>query len=496
LSETTIPQASQTPTSSSADALRRAGRYASYIFWLMFIINFLNYLDRWVFTGLSPIIQQDLKINDFEIGLLSSAFLVVYTIVAMPLGFLADRVARRTIVGAGVAIWSVATALTGLVGSFGALLGVRALLGIGEGSYYPAGTPMLAAYYSPARRAQILSRWSTAALIGAGIGFLFAGFFSSAGAWRYAFFFTGIPGLIFAFLIGTVREKTRHEEDPVAEKLPGEGVSTMDRVRTYLHIPTFRVVLGTHLFGFFALTGVTTFLPIYLTDAYAKVVIKRDQFGHILPEQPGPYPHAGLSAGIVPILAGGLVLAGGILGNLAGGIIADRLSKRNTGARVFTGGLGFLLAAPCVLIAIGSPYALRALPAYTSASEGTQVAIGVAIFAVFALLAAFFLNLYNGPMSAALLDVVPAAERGAAGGTELTLAHLLGDVYAAAAIGGLAELLSRALGGEQIGLAMLVTCPLVLVISGVIGIRGSKYYAKDVAALGTTAGEMLGTRAG
>jgi MFS family permease len=461
----------------------------------MFVINFLNYLDRWIFTGLSPIIQQDLRINDFQIGLLSSAFLLVYTIVALPLGFLADRTARKTIVALGVAVWSLATAFTGIVSSFAALLGVRAILGIGEGSYYPAGTPMLAAYFPPGQRARIISRWSVGALIGAAVGFLLAGFFSSPGAWRYAFFFTGIPGLIFAFLIWRTREKTRHEDDPPAEHLEGEGRSIISRLRTYLRIPTVRVIIALHALGFFALTGVTTYLAIFLNDTYGQVVVKRDQFGAIIGKTPGAFPHAGLTPGTVPILAGGVVLLGGILGNLAGGMWADRLSKRRPGARVLTGGLGFLLAAPCVIIAIGSPLVLRQLSAYVGASEGTRVLVGVAIFTVFALLAAFFLNVYNGPVSAALLDVVPAAERGAAGGTELTLAHLFGDVYAAALIGALAEVLNHNLGGEQIGLAMLLTCPLVLVASGVVGIWGSRFYARDVAALGGSASQMLGATA-
>jgi hypothetical protein len=222
-------------------------------------------------------------------------------------------------------------------------------------------------------------------------------------------------------------------------------------------------------------------------------VVKVDQYANVIGQQPGPFPHAGLSAHLVPILAGGLVIVGGIFGNLGGGIIADRLSARHTGARVLTGGLGFLLAAPCVLAAVGAPYVLRLIPAYSNASEGSQVALGVSVFAVFALLAAFFLNLYNGPMSAALLDIVPPEERGAAGGAELTLAHLLGDVYAAAAVGALSAVLTRVIGGEQIGLALLLTCPLALLISGIIGIRGSRHYARDVATLGTSAAAMLGT---
>ena len=463
-------------------AVARAGRYAAYIFWLMFVINFLNYLDRWIFTGLSPIIQKDLHLSDFQIGLLSSAFLLVYTIVALPLGFLADRIARKTIVAAGVAVWSLATALTGLAGNFPILLTVRTFLGIGEGSYYPAGTPLLAAYYAPSRRATIISRWSVGALIGAAVGFLLASPFSAPGEWRYAFFFTGIPGLIFAFLIWRTREKIRHDEDPPVDHLAGEGGrSFFERLRAYLRIPSVRVIIALHALGFFALTGVTTYLAIYLSDTYGS--------------GGSYYPEVGLSPKLVPILAGAVVLLGGIIGNLVGGVWANRLSRRHVGARILTGGIGFLLAAPCVIIAIGSPMVLRQLDFFTTASVSTQLTIGISVFTVFALLAAFFLNVYNGPVSAALLDVVPAAERGAAGGTELTLAHLFGDVYAAALIGAIAELLRQGLGGEQIGLAMLLTCPLVLVASGIVGIWGSRFYARDVAALGSDASKMLGTAA-
>lgn len=469
------PEPTPTPI---APAARRAARYASYIFWLMFIINFLNYLDRWVFTGLSPIIKADLKLNDFQIGLLATAFLLVYTILALPLGFLADRIARKSIVGLGVAIWSVATLLTGLVGSFSTLLAVRTLLGIGEGSYYPAGTPMLAAYFPPSRRAQVLARWSVGALIGAAVGFLIAAPFSSPGAWRYAFYFTGVPGLLFAFLIWRTREKTRHEEDPPADHVPGEGRTILHRLGAYLSIPTVRVIVALHALGFFALTSVTTFLAIYLAATYE-------------PGSPG-FPHAGISPKLVPILSGAVVLIGGILGNLGGGWWSDRLGRRRAGARVMTGGLGFLLAAPSVLVAIGAPYVLNLLPFYTSASEDTRLTIGVTIFIVGALAGAFFLNVYNGPVSAALLDVVPANERGSVGGTELTLAHLLGDVYAASAVGALAVALHGALGGEQIGLALLISCPVVLVAAGIVGIWGSRFYRGDVEALGATAAAMLG----
>lgn len=481
MSDATVPQPAAPAAGKPSDAARLAARYARYAFWVMFFINFINYFDRFIFNGLNPYIEKSLGLNDFEIGLAVSGFLLVYTVVAIPLGFLADRVARRVVVALGVGVWSIASFATGLVTNLAALLGVRTILGVGEGSYYPAGTPMLAAFYPPRRRPQILARWAVGALAGAAIGFLVAGFFTKGDAWRNAFFFSGIPGLILAVLVWRVPNRTRHEDDPPTEHLEREGATSFSQFRAYLRIPTLRAIIGCQAMGFFASTGAQVFFANYINATYTG-------------SNPA-FAHPGLDTAYVPILAGAIVLVGGIGGTLYGSTFAHWLSKRHSGARVLAGGLGYLLAAPAIIVAIGSQYVLNAIPAYTGASETVRLVISLTIFSIAGVLAAAFLNFFQGPMTTAVLDVVPANERAGAGGTVLALSHLLGDVYATALIGAVATLLGNALGGEQIGLAMLATMPLALVISGVIGIRGSRFYAKDVAALGSNADAMLGTRA-
>jgi MFS transporter, Spinster family, sphingosine-1-phosphate transporter len=455
---------------------RRAARTAAYVFWVMFFINFLNYFDRFIFNGLNDRIRITLGLSDFQIGLAGSAFLLIYTLVALPLGFVADRIARRTVVSIGVAVWSIASFGTGLAGNLAGLLGIRAALGVGEGSYYPSGTPLLAAHYPPTRRPQIFSRWTVGALLGAAVGFLAAGFFAHGDAWRNAFYFTVLPGLLLALLLWRTREKTRHEDDPPADHLANEGRSAMTRIRAYLRIPTIRTIIGVQALGFFASTGAAMFFVNYLD---ANFVTGAPHF-----------PHAGLSAGLAPILAGAVVLLGGIFGTLFGPPFARWLARRHAGARVLAGGLGFLFAAPALVVAVGSSYVLYAIPAFTALSESTRLIVNVGIFAVGGLIGASCLNFYQGPTTAASLDVVPANERAGAGGTVLGLSHLLGDVYATALIGFIADRI-----GGDIGLAMLVTMPFTLIASGIIGIRGSRHYAKDVAALGGSADTMLGVHA-
>ena len=159
-------------------------RYAIYVLALMFGINLLNYADRWLASAVAPLIQAEFTLNDFQIGLLGSAFTLVYAIGAIPFGLWADRGLRKTVIGTGVAIWSAASLLTGFTTSFAQLFITRAILGIGEASYYPASTSLLADFFPRELRARIMSIWSVGAAFGIAIGF--AGGWHLCGALRLA----------------------------------------------------------------------------------------------------------------------------------------------------------------------------------------------------------------------------------------------------------------------------------------------------------------------
>ncbi|HEX8730851.1 MAG TPA: MFS transporter [Ktedonobacterales bacterium] len=468
---------SSVPAPQQGSAIRpRVGVYAWYVFWLMCGLNFFNYADRFIFTAVSDTVQKQFGFTDFQYGVFGSAFLIVYSLVAFPLGYLAERYSRKVVVGAGVAVWSLATLLTGRAVDFTSMLVARSAVGIGEGSYYPSGTPLLAAWFPPQRRASILAWWGSSALFGAGIGFLIGGFFDYPDRWRLVFYISAVPGLILAGLMFFLRNRLKADTDPEPVEM-AQGMHVIAVIKRCWRIPTFRVVLFQHALGFFPLAAISYWLIIYFSHEY------------------GVYSHFGaaaLSRTLGSIIPGALLVVGGIIGGIYGGAWANRLRHKYIGARVRTGGLGFLYAAPFVVVALGAPYVLRAIPAYQAASSSTQVTVGVIIFALMGLGAAFFLNVYNGPTSAALQDVLPPNLRAAGGGLELTLAHLFGDVYATAVVGLLADALASRLGGEQIGLALLITCPIALVAAGVVGIWGSKFYKRDIEALGASAEELIG----
>jgi|SRR5579859_6262273 len=437
---------------SDAKAWASTRSYASYIFWLMFFINMMNYVDRWVFSLLLPLIQTDRAfcrhgshaiycINDFQTGLLSSSFLLIYAVGALPLGLLADRIKRKDVIAAGVALWSAATVMTAFVHSFFGLLVTRAWLGIGEASYTPAGTSLLSSYFPGKRRAQVLSRWAAGALVGFAVGILVGGLVAQlTHEWRLAFFFIGPPGLLLAVLMWKTREPARQAEDeaasagdPHAYKVAGGWRSILEQIRNLLRIRTLVLCIIVQAMGLFVITPSAIFFSPLLRRHY-----------HL---------------SLVGIGGAALLLAlASIGGALGGGYLADWLCKRYVGGRLMAAGIGFLLAAPTFTLALLSPT--------------------IWVFLPFFVLSGAFLNIYSGPLTATMQDAVPPATRASAVALAFMLAHLLGDLAAPSIVGGISYLLDPHTQ-SKLPEAMLITGPAVLVIAGIIGIWGSRYVAHD-----------------
>src|SRR5260370_38825398 len=135
--------------------------YARYVLAVMVGINFLNSLDRYILPVVATRIQPELHLTCSQVGLLGSAFLLVYAFATIPFGIWADRGVRKTVVGIGVTIWSLATLFTGLARSYLQLFLARAVLGIGEASYYPAGPALLGDYFKKEGRGRPMSIWSS-----------------------------------------------------------------------------------------------------------------------------------------------------------------------------------------------------------------------------------------------------------------------------------------------------------------------------------------------
>jgi MFS family permease len=451
-----------TRTKADLGVFTRSSRYPLSVFWVMYTINFLNWMDRSVFVGAANIIGKELGFGLAEIGILATAFTIINTLGAVPLGIWADRSTRKNIVAVSVAIWSLATAATAFANNFLTMLIARAVLGIGEAGYYPAGTALMSDYFSRSTRSRVMSRWNTAPLlgilVGTGAGGVIAGLYF--GSWRLAFLFTGIPGLILTLLAWRLREPRRNEADEEATALapqaPLEEAADAAHViptgifaqfRSLLRIKSLVVLIILQIFAFFTL-GVITFYPIYLQQKDA----------------------LGLSSGVAGLLSGFVVVFGGSVGTIAGGYLADVLNRHHPGARIFVGGLGFLACAPSFVL-------MMIIPNFAEAG-------------FFLFLTAVLIQMYAGPAIAAAQDVVPSALRASAVAIIILFTHLLGDAFAPQVVGVLAQWFDpthgqhflQSVAGNDLRLAFLVTCVPALAIAGLVGIFGARWMKDDIAA--------------
>ena len=129
----------------------RALTSASYVLVLATLLNFVNYIDRFILSAVLPRIKSDLLLNDFQLGMLANAFLVAYFITSPLFGRLGDRQSRPRLIAVGVALWSVATAAAGLARTFMQLVAARAGVGVGEAAYATISPALLADIF-PAER--------------------------------------------------------------------------------------------------------------------------------------------------------------------------------------------------------------------------------------------------------------------------------------------------------------------------------------------------------
>ncbi len=465
-----VSEANSAPANRIFGALRRKAwtQNAAVVFWLMFAINAVNYLDRLIVVAVGPALKTDFHLLDSQIGILSSAFILVYTLAALPCGLIADRLSRTRVITFGVALWSVMSTATAFVRSFPPLFLTRALVGVGEASYYPAGSALLGAYYPLKKRARIMSGWQSGQLVGMVLAFAIVALLDtimdpSSQPWRIAFFVTGIPGLILALFIWFVKdapkvsvEDTEDTEDTAGAETPdaGEAMHGRDVMISWRRAQPLRRFRRDGAVGG---DGVTHSHGLDRCCSPGADVHRRDARDYI-PAHLRPFGEWPISPQVKHHGAGrGLIIVvGGISGILLGGVLADKLSARFAGGRVLAVSIGFGLAIPF--------YAL------------TLLTTSLPIFVIAGILAVLALNLPVGPLVASLTDATPPMLRATAFAVSLALAHLLGDVWAPYLVGGVSTALH-----EHANLALLFVGLPCLALASIAAYFGARLYSRDVA---------------
>lgn len=199
--------------------------YGRYVLFVLIIVYIFNFVDRQILSILAEEIKLDLGIGDAEIGFLyGTAFAVFYAVFGIPLGRLADVWNRKKLISIGLSFWSAMTAMSGFAQNFGQLAVCRFGVGIGEASATPAAFSMISDYFSPKVRATVLAIYSSGIYLGAGIGLFLGGAIVATWhqwypdpalaplgikAWQAAFLAVGLPGILMAVWVWTIREPIR-----------------------------------------------------------------------------------------------------------------------------------------------------------------------------------------------------------------------------------------------------------------------------------------------
>lgn len=217
------------PDSTAPEQAQRASGYAWMVLALLTLVYVLNFIDRQIVTILAEDIKADLHLNDADIGFLyGTAFGVFYALFGIPLGRLADNWHRVKLLSAGLALWSLMTAVSGLARTGGQLAAARIGVGVGEATAGPAAYSLISDWFPRRLRATALALYSSGIYIGGGISLFIGGaivrnwdhHFPDGGpmglvGWQAAFLAVGLPGIVLALVVLLLREPVRGQSEGI-----------------------------------------------------------------------------------------------------------------------------------------------------------------------------------------------------------------------------------------------------------------------------------------
>lgn len=290
------------------------------ILFLLFLANLFNFFDRTIPAIIIEPIRMEWRLSDFQLGMIGTAFTLVYAIAGLPLGRMADTGSRRKIMGWGLAAWSALTAVNGLAWNYWSFLLIRMGIGIGEASYAPAANSLIGDLFPAHKRARAMGIF----MLGLPLGLLLA--FFSIGAmvaafdsWRAPFFIAAVPGLILAVFVFFIKEPRRG----AAEDIQVAATPVSQPLRKVLRIPTF---------WWLVLAGLAFNFATYACNSFMVPMLQRY---FLMPLQ-----EAAVATGVIVGLTG-------LVGLTLGGWIADRIHQKYRNGRLLFAPFSMLVATLC-----------------------------------------------------------------------------------------------------------------------------------------------------
>ena len=391
-------------------------------------LNLVNYLDRFLVMAVSPRIQESLALDDAQIGWVTTAFMLGYFVTSPIFGWLGDRYPRKGLIAAGVAVWSIATVLSGLAPTYATMVAARVLVGVGEASYATLSPTIIDDLSSKSAKNRMLAIFYVAIPVGSALGFIVGGLLEHRFGWRAAFFIAGGPGVLLALVMLLIREPARSTaEGPAAAR--GRGAYA-ELARSPAYVST---VLG-YVAQTFALGGFTAWAAPFL------------------------YRRLCLELHLADSYFGTITVLTGLVGTAIGGVLADRIPGEDR-VRVYLRLCGWtsLVAAPLALAALLMPSA----PLFLAALAACELFVFASV----------------SPVNAAILQTVRPELRATAMAVSIFMIHLLGDLVSPPLIGRISDAhhdpraFCSGAPGLSVGMYLL---PAALALSAIFWLRGAR----------------------
>jgi MFS family permease len=414
-------------------AARVSAGQARWALFLLTLVGALNYFHRTIFNVVLESIKSEMHLSDTSIGLLGGvAFVLCYSLLGVPVAYLADRFNRRNIIAIGLAFWSFMTVLTGMAINVWQLASTRFLMGAGESTGTAPSNSFVSDLYGNDRRAFVLGITSTGSGIGTALAYLIGGAMNQHYGWRSVFYVASIPGIVVAvLLLLTVREPAR---------------GAFDSVKAAAQTSSFRETLG---FLFCSKTyvlvvsgGCMMSIAMYAILLWSAAFLMRI--------------HKLSSGGAGAFVATATLPS--LVGPILGGYLAGRLGRRDERWRAWIPALGCGLFAP-------------AMACFVLSDSGAVSYAGLCV-------ALFCVALHLAPVYALCLNVAQVRMRAVASAVFLLCANILGQTIGPLGVGYLTDKLTATMGSMAIRYSM-ATATSCAVAGGVLIWASARYVVQD-----------------
>jgi predicted MFS family arabinose efflux permease len=364
---------------------------------VLFAVNILNFYDRQVLGALLEPIRKEFHLSDTQLGALGTLPIVLYALIGLPLGRLADSWSRKRLLAAGVAVWASLTALGGLSRTYLMLMASRLGVYVGEAACAPAATSWIGDLYPPQRRSRALALFMLGVPIGGALSYAISGPAAQAWGWRTALVVAALPAVLLIPALSRLDEPARGASEA---RPPAPSAATS--VWSILRIPTLWWIVASGALVNFNLYALATFFPAFLTRYH------------------------GLSVAQAGLWAGAGYGVAGVAGGMLAGAWGDRVIHKRKDGRMLSASAAALAAAPMALLGIRQP------------------AGGAAASIALIMIAYGFLNMYYGLVYSAIHDVVAPAVRGTTMAFYFLAMYLCGASFGPLITGRLSDYLARA----------------------------------------------------